>query len=176
MKSNAVLPQEEVDELRRLRELEDPTELRARVVALRAAKWPLRAIGDPLGITRVGVRSWWMIAKENPAVMERAEELKDAIPRVPLTARGSGVKSRRIYPQVPERDIPRLQELAKQVRTIRGATPPDSPARKAAVEYVALLDMYVNKRKVPAQHVARAAGVTRRAIVARLEKLEKADA
>lgn len=170
MKTNAVLPQSEVDRLRALRELEDQSELKARVIALREAGWPLRAIGDPLEVTRVGVRSWQIGAMEDDKIVKRSQELDD-VPAVPLTARGSGVRARRVYPKIPEQDGIRMRELAQQVRSIRAGTPQDSPARKAAEEYEQLLRKYVS-RGVPAQHIAREAGVTRRAIVARLEKAD----
>lgn len=172
MKTNAVLPEHEVERLRKLRTLDNPAELRARVLALRRKRWPLRAIGEALDVTRMGVRSWVLAAEEDPEIVNRSRQITD-VPPLPLTARGSGVSIKRVYPRVPEPDLERMKELAPQVRTIRGSTPKDHPSREAAREYSDLLDLYINKRKVPAQHVARAVGVTRRAIVARLEQRER---
>lgn len=169
-KVNAKLPHDEAERLRELRRSPDPQALYVRALALLSAGWPLRAVGEPLGVTRVGVRSWKLTAQKNPDLVERATH-EENVPRLPVFARGSATRATRIYPRVPAAELERLRELAPLVRTIRGGTPADSPARAAAREYEALIYHNIVDRGVPAMHVARELGVTRRAIVARVERM-----
>lgn len=175
MKTNAQLPPQEAERLRELRAKTDPAALYARVLVLRAKGWPLRAIGEPLSVSRMGVRSWQLRAENDLTVLERLSDEND-VPDLPLHARGSDVRPARVVPQVPKEDADRMRELSVLVRDIRGGTPQDSPARTAADELYRLLDHHINERGVPAQHVANEVGVTRRAIMARLEGYAKRNA
>jgi hypothetical protein len=178
MKINATLPSTEVEELRSLRAEGRTRELRLRVLALRAKDWPLRAIGDPLEVSRMSVRNWQLAGEQlqstDAAFARELTELTEAVPALPAEARGSNLKPRRVYPRIPDPDATRLRELAPEVKKLRGRTAPDSPVRLAVREFDSLLDLYVNQRGVTPMDAARAAGVTRRAVAVHLEKMKDA--
>ena len=169
-KVNAELPEEEKRLLKTLRENPDQRGLHERAVALREAGWPLRAIGEAVSVSRMTVHVWEKSVKQNPDALARAARAKN-VPQLPMTARGSGVTVKRMKIDVPTRDRERLKELADQAKTVRRWTTPDSSERKASDELDTLVQKYVEDRGVAPMTVARHAGVTRRAIMARLERL-----
>lgn len=173
-KTNAELPESEKIRLLALRENPDQRGLHERVVALRSDNWPLRAIGDAIGVSRMSVHVWERSVRDNPDAMKRVAKITDT-PPLPLTARGSGVAVRKMKMDVPEHDRERLRQLQTQAKTVRRWSPENSDERIASTELDALVLKYVQKRGVPPMTVARYAGVTRRAIMARIERLEKSE-
>ncbi len=77
-KQNAKLPAHVVEQLRDTRDT-DHTEFQALVLALRNRRWPLRAIGEPFGVTRVAVKSWVVRAEANSEAVELSKTL--SVPR-----------------------------------------------------------------------------------------------
>lgn len=148
---------------------EDPELFLAYVIALRDVAWPLRAIAEPFGVSRVSAKNWESKARSNPASIKRASELN--MPALPLTARGSGVRAKKIPRDIPEADRIRIAELSVLARRVRRWTTEDAPEKQAANELEDLITKYVIERKVPAATFARYAGVTRRAIMQRVDRI-----
>jgi hypothetical protein len=168
-KKNADLPQDTADLLKKLRENDIP-EFHAFLLALREKRWPYRAVGDVFGVTRAAVRAWYVQAASDPFNFARAEVLVEHAPDLPAATRGSGVRPKRLIPDVPPEDQERIRELTAQARVVKRWTPEDSPARAAAFELERLLHFYASERRVPVVRLAKYAGVTRRAVAQRIEK------
>lgn len=167
------LPAGEAAKLTKLREAGPNAlpKLRARVAALRDAGWSLAAVGAPLNANRSTTRMWQTSAKDED-VAAIVKEL-GACPVAP--ARRSNVKVVRLFPDVPEDEREELAELAAQARLVRGHTPKDAPARKAADKFEKKLRAYKD-RGVPVKRMAEIVGITHRAIAARIDRAEKRDA
>jgi len=169
-KQNAALPEDTAETLRRVRD-ESTTEFYAYVLALRAKRWPLRALGDVFGVTRVAAKAWETRAKQSAEAVKLAEDLD--VPNLPLNARGNGVKPRKLVPDVPQEDRQYIRDLANKAKDVRRWTPEDSEAREAAKKLEKLLYDYAYKKNVPVTRLAEHAGVSRRAVAQRLEKQSK---
>lgn len=172
-KTNAVLPPDAAQELRNLRESSN-LEFYAAVIALREKNWPLRAIAEPFGVTRVAAKSWHTRALQDEEAVELSKDLN--VPSLPLSARGRDVRVKKLKPGIPPADQQKIQELASEASGVRRWTPEDSPQREAARNLESLVYKYVNDNGVSPSLIAKYAGVSRRAIVQRLEKAEKARA
>jgi hypothetical protein len=170
-KTNASLPEETAENLREIRE-SSPVHFQAAVIALRNNNWPLRTIGDVFGVTRVAVKSWHNRALLNPEAIKLADDFP--APSLPLSARGRDARPKRLKPGVPPDDQKKFAELAQAASVVRRWTPQDSPAREAATDLEALVYEYVVEKNVSPSLIAQYAGVSRRAIVQRLEKARKA--
>jgi hypothetical protein len=168
-KKNADLPEDTAALLRRFRET-DQAEFHALLLALKEKRWPYRAIGDAFGVTRAAVRAWYVTAGQDPFNFARAEVMVDHVPDLPPTARGSGVRAKRLIPDVPAEDQERIRDLTARAQVVKRWTPADSPAREAARELEELLFFYAKERHVPVVKLAKHAGVTRRAVAQRIEK------
>lgn len=160
-RSVAVLPQEEQDKLREIRDAKDLPALRQRVLALTLAKWPLRAIGDPLDAPRSTVRMWKLGADANGDLPE--------VPECERAARERGERVVRLRMDVPPADRKKLKKLAQSARQVRGRTPRDAPARKDADQLDELISSYIS-HEVPVKRIANHMGVTPRAVAARHER------
>lgn len=171
-KINAELPEAEKQRLQQLRASEDQRPLHFRVLALRDRGWPLRAIGDAIGVSRMSIQVWETDSRKKPEHIAAAKTLKN-VPTLPLDVRGSGVSAKKMKIDVPPHDRKRLRELAAQAKTVRRWSAPDAPERVASAELDKLVLKYVRERGVAPMTVARHAGVTRRAIMARLERLDE---
>ncbi len=155
------LPLDEQDKLRTVRESNDLPALRQRVLALRQAKWPLRAIGDPLDAPRSTVRMW-----------EKGADPSASLPSVPECDRAQRDRGERVVNlrmDVPPADRDTLRELAEEARQVRGRTPKTSPARIAADKLDLMINGYIS-HKVPVKRIADHMGVTPRAVAARHER------
>ena len=157
----AVLPLGEQKRLQAIRESEDLPALRQMVLALRNAKWPLRAIGDPLGAPRSTVRMWEQAADPNGEL--------PIVPECPRAERERGERTIRLRMDVPPDERADLRKLAASARQVRGRTPDDAPARIDANKLDALIQEYIN-RNVPVKRIAEHMGVTPRAVTARHER------
>lgn len=160
-RSVTVLPDEEQAKLRQIRDADDLPALRQYVLALRQAKWPLRAIGDPLGAPRSTVRMW-----------ELAADPRGDLPTVPeceRAARERGERVVRLRMDVPPSDRSELKKLAESARQVRGRTPAESKARRDADKLDKMIHTYIS-HKVPVKRIATHMGVTPRAVAARHER------
>lgn len=155
------LPAEEREVLKALREADDLPALRQRVLALTLAKWPLRAIGDPLDAPRSTVRMWRMNADPDGDL--------PTVPECVRAQRDRGERVVRLRPDVPPGERDQLKVLAESARTVRGRTPKDAPARIDADKLDLLIAGYIS-RKVPVKRIAEYMGVTPRAVTARYER------
>lgn len=155
------LPEEEQAKLRQIRESGDLPALRQYVLALRKAKWPLRAIGDPLNAPRSTVRMW-----------EKAADPDAELPVVPECERAQrdrGERVARLRMDVPPNDRETLRKLAEEAQSVRARTPASSPARVAAAKLDEMIASYIS-RDVPVKRIADHMGVTPRAVTARYER------
>lgn len=168
-KSNAVLPPEIAEQLVNIRAT-NKTLFEAWVIALREKRWPYRSIGDVFGVSRVAAQAWYKRALKNEVAVEKAKDLETQVPLLAIDVRGSQIKVVKLIPDVPPAERERLKTLTEQAREVGRWTPPYAPSRKAAEELEELIYFYAVKRKIPAATIARHAGVTRRAVVQRLEK------
>jgi hypothetical protein len=164
------LPEQEARLLRELRQAGPAAlpQLRARVAALREAGWALATVGAPVGANRSTTRMWELTAK--PADVRKNVKEHGKPPAAPPKVRT--MKVVRLYPDVPEAERAELVKLAAQARLVRGHTPQNSPARRAAEEFERRICAY-HKRGVPLKRIAEHVGVTHRAIAARLERVEE---
>lgn len=167
MKTHAVLPKDEADRLRQLREDKNYEELYLRTLALREAKWPLRAIADELGVSRMAVKNWEDSAKKR----NLADKLSTVtVPELPLDAVGSEGRPVRKPIDVPTDERETLRILAQSAKKVRRWTPLNAQERQDAAKLDELLVKHFEARGVQPMIIARHAGVTRRAVVARLER------
>lgn len=151
-----------ITHLQRLRK-ENPEKFHALVASLRTRKWPLRAIADGLGVSRSIVSIWEKKGLEypDPKVEVLAENMPDELPQ----------KVRPVYSSytLSDEDKETLAKLTKEASTVRRFTDRNAPARKAAAELEDLLHKHRNSGASLAD-LARACGVSRRAVAQRLEK------
>lgn len=159
-RSVAVLPEDEQQKLREDRE-NSLEALYQRVYALRQAQWPLRAIGEAVDAPRSTVRMWEL----------KADPKADAptVPECPRAEQQRGERTVRLRLDVPAAEREELRTLAEQARTVRGRTPKDHPARKAADKLDKMIETYIS-RNVPVKRIANHMGVTPRAVAARYER------
>lgn len=152
------LSEETVSELQRLRGT-DIEAFYGLVSALRANKWPLRAIATPLGVSRSIVSIWE--SKADPENFPEAEELPPAMPR----------KVKPVYTgySISDEEQQSLYDLARTASLVRRFTGENAPSRQAARELETKLHYHKEQGASLAQ-LARACGVSRRAIAQRLEK------
>jgi hypothetical protein len=171
-KTNATLPESATNTLQRLRE-ESEKDFFGAIISLRNANWPYRAIGEAFGVTRAAARSWYVRALDDPEAVAASE--KFFAPSLPLSARGSDAKVKRLKPTVAPADRDRIRSLTVRASTVRRWTPPNDPSRAAAQELESLIYHYVKNFNVSPGELAKYAGVSRRAVAQRLEKAEKAN-
>ena len=161
--SLATLPTAEVDRLKALHESGDRDALRAYIRALREQQWPLRAIGDPLGVSRSTVQYWEQTGQP-------AKDPKDTV--VPLSPRAittAGTKTVRWRSRLPEGVAEQLKYHADRAKMVRSQTPPNSPLRQSAKILDDMIALYLS-HMVAVTEIAEAMGVTHRAVKARMER------
>ena len=153
------LPEEAVRTLKVLRST-DENEFHAYVKSLRAAKWSLRSIADSLGVSHSVVAVWTRKADGTSTL---------SVPTIPQSAQQQSGLTRLPKVHISTQDEKRIAELAPEASLVRRFTAQDSPTRAAALELEDLLWHY-KELGVTLNDLAKAAGVTRRAIAQRLEK------
>lgn len=168
MAKSLILHPKVVKKLAHLRKT-SPKEFDAAVLSLYTQGWSLSSIGDPLGVTKVTVKNWKDRADRDPAT--RALLPFAQMPPLPLEQRDPSIRPRKIVRDIPSADRIRIRELQEKARRVRSWTLPESEEQRAADELEDLINLYVLQRKVSPAVFARHAGVTRRAIVQRIEKL-----
>jgi lambda repressor-like predicted transcriptional regulator len=152
-----------VAQLKRLRDTDRPA-FYEYVASLRKNKWPLRAISQPLGVSRSIVQIWENKVAENtplPVTEQLPKAIDDQVKPIYLRYELSDEESTRMY------------VLAREASKVRRFTDSDSPAREAALELEELLH-YHKERGASLNTLKVACGVSRRAIAQRLEKRDKA--
>ena len=156
------LPAAQAEHLRALYASGDRPGLKAYIVALRAKQWPLRAIGEPLGLSRSTIQYFERSASY-------IDNTRVEIPLSPRAIETDGVKTVRWRSHIPENQKPTLRLLSDQARRVRAQTPADSPLRRASTDLDYWIEHYLY-RMVPVTEIAEAMGVTHRAVKARLER------
>lgn len=152
------LSPETVERLVALRDT-DKDEFYALVWALRSKNWPLRAIAEPLGVSRTAVQGWER--KPTNAFIPPVEEM----PTPPPKERTSGTPRKNLS----DEECQVLRELAEDASTVRRYTDQNSPTRRSASLLEAKLYTYRTKG-ISLTQLAEACGVSRSAIAQRLRK------
>jgi AraC-like DNA-binding protein len=162
MSSDTNLPSlspETVNTLTALRDT-DKDQFIALVMALRTRNWPLRAIAEPLGVSRTAVQGWER--KYIPGTpLPDAEWKPEPAPK----DRTSG--STKKY--LSDEESQELYRLTEEARSVRRYTDQNSPSRQAADR---LEDKLYSHRLggISITQLAVACGVSRSAVAQRLRK------
>lgn len=154
------LSPETVTQLVALRD-SDKDKFYALVMALRTRNWPLRAIAEPLGVSRTAVQGWERKYAHRIPLPSDAEWM----PTPPPKERTSGTERKALT----DEEISSLRELAEDAATVRRYTDQNAPARRSA----ALLEskLYTHRvNGISLTQLAEACGVSRSAIAQRLRK------
>lgn len=170
-KAVAQLPADAAHKLQELKKLDDThdTQFAVYLLQLRFAGWPLRAIAEPLGVSRAAVMAW---EKKANAMHLTLDLDPKKVPALPMTAHAQPYTAKKIVPDIPKKDLPELIQLHRQAKKVTRWTPAEHPARQAAAQLEERILFYANQRKVPVASIAKHLGVTRRAIAQRIEKHE----
>lgn len=169
-KAVAHLPADVSRLLKEFREEENPRNFYSYLSALRAKGWPLRAIAEPLNVSRAAVLSWSKQAALTN--IDTAMERNYPVPDLPMDTHAQPYTAKKITPDIPKKDLPELIQLHRQAKKVTRWTPEEHPNRQAARILEERILFYTNQRKVPVASIARHLGVTRRAIAQRIEKHE----
>jgi hypothetical protein len=162
MSSDNNLPSLSPDTVNKLMALRDTDKdsFYALVWVLRAINWPLRAIAEPLGVSRTAVQGWERKATAEPPLPEA-----ETMPTPPPKERTSGTPKKNLS----DEECQTLRKLADEASTVRRYTDENAPARRSA----ALLEskIYTYRIKgITLTQLAEACGVSRSAIAQRLRK------
>jgi predicted DNA-binding protein YlxM (UPF0122 family) len=152
---------ETTQQLLALRET-DKDQFFALVKALRTENWPLRAIAEPLGVSRTAVQSW-----ENKYSPSTPLPQVEQIPVPEPKERTSGTKKQELSPQ----EVDELRQLAEEASTVRRYTDQNAQARRSADLLESKLYVYRHKGHSLTQ-LAEACQVSRSAIAQRLRKFD----
>jgi hypothetical protein len=157
------LSESTIQRLLELRSMEDKEEFYLHIASLRRNSWPLRAIAEPLGVSRSIVNIWE--TKIDPLA---------PLPEVEALPKQISEQVKPIYSkyELSEEDSRKLWHLAREASKVRRYTDPDSPSREAARELEDLLH-YHKERGASLNTLKNACGVSRRAVAQRLEKRDK---
>jgi len=166
MTEKSTLPElspDTVAQLKKLRDTDRPAFYQY-VASLRRNKWPLRAVSEPLGVSRSIVQIWEHKVLES-TVLPETEQLPKAI--------DDQVKPIYLRYELTDEESTQMYVLAREASKVRRFTDLDSPARDAAKELEDLLH-YHKERGASLNTLKVACGVSRRAVAQRLEKRDKA--
>lgn len=152
-----------IQHLSELRAKDDKEEFYLHIASLRRNSWPLRAIADPLGVSRSIVNIW--------------ETKIDPLAEMPVTESLPKQISEQVKPiysryELTAEEAQTLWDLAREASKVRRYTDPNSPSREAARELEDLLHFHKD-RGASLNTLKNACGVSRRAIAQRLEKRDK---
>lgn len=165
---HATIPPAEARLLEELRAASLPS-LRHRVRALRRAGWTLDAIGGPLGLRRSTIRSW---EKSEPATLSDERAALELPLPPPRSVTSEQPSTPRVTPQLTDQDAARLRELSPRARSWRSGTPSGADATSARDEMDRIVAA-AYARDVPIAALARAAGVTHRAMTVRVRRAKE---
>lgn len=152
------LSKDTIDKLEYLKTIDLP-DFYQYVLSLRKNKWPLRAIAEPLGVSRSIVSVW-----EKKAIDVDLPDTEQLPPSLPKEMKPVYSK----YILQPEK-IKELRKLAKSASKVRRYTDENALSRVSAIKLENLLREYKDEGASLSQ-LANACGVSRRAIAQRLEK------
>lgn len=165
MTQRTLLPEDEVTFIANL----PRPEAESRIRSLWETGWSLQTIGDSLVPPRpkTTIHFW----------VKRAEvrEQQRAVPTPPPKSLTTSVPTktaprlRSISPGVPPEMAPRLAELSAKAKRYRAKTAPDSPLAQANEELTTVAKT-LRSMGVPTAAIAKAAGVSYRAMARRLSK------
>lgn len=157
-----VLPTLSEETIRTLKEQKifNKIEFYAHVKALREAGWPLRAIADPLAVSRTAVTGW-NIKYTGGTPLPTVEEF----PKVEPKNRKNGAKRYKLT----EEESAELLRLATEASTVRRFTDANAQSRKSAKVLEDLLYVYMQKG-ASLRVLSEACGVSRSSISQRLRK------
>lgn len=147
--TNSTFTPQYADFLREQRESGHTDTLLSHVKALRVAGWPLSAIAEIFKVSKTTISTWESRTDYTPQPVEAPP-----------------------YPKVRELSTFETQNLAlltKKASKVRRFTPKDSTARVSALALEKTL-LHLHGEGITVSALARACGVTRRAINQRLEK------
>ncbi len=156
------------DEIRFLEALPTP-QMHARLAYLHAHGWSLAVLARSLTPKRpkTTIHYWirnasTLVEQRRPAPKAPSSSIMLHIPTV------KAVKVRYIAPKVPPELRPHLRELAEMSRRYRARTPSNSTTAKANRELTKLA-VELRESGVPTADIAKAAGVTYRAMSRRIQ-------
>jgi transcriptional regulator with XRE-family HTH domain len=150
-----------VNTLKDLRATDTPAFL-LYVKALRAAQWPLRAISEPLSVSRTTVSNWELGAASEGALPE--------VEQMPLTAPKERTKAQKKVTLTPD-EAAELLRLTVEASTVRRFTDANAESRQAARLLESMLYNYREKGHTLTE-LAKACDVSRSAIAQRLRKTD----
>lgn len=158
------IPQELIDDLTFTRDDKDRTKFLSLVRGAKEAGYTYAEIAEPLNVSRSAANQWYQQA------------VKDEVAPTPTDPRPAPAKDpkgtpRKIKPDVPPEEREHLRLTAETARRNTRWSREDSPERQAVHHLEELIRTHIVQRKVPVAAFARHAGVTRRAIMQRLERL-----
>lgn len=156
------LPEETVVTLIDLRD-ENPDEFYAHVAALKNSGWSLRAVSEPLGVSRTAVSGW--VKKHNPSKVKTPKVPSPPIPEKTVKA----TRQREEGYTLSENQSQQLRKLTQEASSVRRFTDPNARSRKAAQELEDLLRGYIDLG-VSKKRLSEHCGVSDSAIKQRLRK------
>jgi hypothetical protein len=162
MKSDTVLPQDEIDFLQTL----TPEKRNSRLAALHEAGWSLSVLSRSTATPKTTVHFWIKNAPATPLTPHKPVPQ----PSISITKRlqnGHMLKIRTISPKVPPDLVPTLRDLSTKSRRYRSRTPAGSPIAVANRELTRLA-LNLHSQGVSTAALAEAAGVSYRAMARRI--------
>lgn len=159
------IPQTLIDDLNYTRNDKDRSKFLSLVRGAKEAGYTYAEIAEPLEVSRSAANQWYQAA------------LKAQIPATPLAPKPVPAKDpvgapRKIVPDIPASEREHVRKTAELARKNNRWMREDSSERQAVYELERLIEKHIMQRKVPVAAFARHAGVTRRAIMQRLEKIQ----
>lgn len=155
------LSENTVNTLKSLRETDLPS-FYAHIVSLRDNKWPLRAIAQPLEVSRSIVSIW---EKKYDSSVDYPES--EQMPETPVKEKKSAKPKFAFSPK----EVKELKDLAHEASKVRRFTDEKAESRNAASRLEKLLIFYREKGASLGQ-MAKACEVSRSSIAQRLRKYE----
>lgn len=140
------------------------------IVALHNHNWSLQEIATSFSVSKSAVANWEKKGKK--IINGLPFVVSDTLPYKEKKDTSPSKAPEKIQPDFPIDAQQKILTLAQAASKVSRNTPLDAPSRKAAKELEELLAFYKEKG-VSYSKLAAAAGVTRRAIAQRLEKLKK---
>lgn len=131
-----------------------------RLLALHEAGWSLKELGDSLIPPRPKSTVYNWIKQETTGYTDQEHPTPLPTPNLPV---------RPISPKVPPKLVPELKRLSHLAQRCRAKTPPSSPFRLANEDLTKLAtDLYL--KGVPVERIAKACGVSARAMFRRVNR------
>lgn len=172
-KSLASLPDDISQILQNAKEQNEDKDLFLSLVArLRELGWPLRAIAEPFQVSRTTAKNWETSAKK--VTLKPSSELPQ-LPAVPVISYGQEYRPQKIKPDITQKDLILMKNLAKSAKKVTRWSEPNSSERNASKQLEEKILYYVDQRKVNISVIARHLGVTRRSVSQRIEKYKYKD-